>query len=89
MTVYESNYDMETNRLRTGDKVEVMLVHSDGRKEQYEGAGFRDIEQAILAAAEALGADDCDTDVFKVTDLATGVTSSYRINAHGHVKLIV
>lgn len=89
MTVYESNYNMETNRLRTEDKVEVMLVHSDGRKEQYEGTGFRDIEQAILAAAEALGADDCDTDVFKVTDLATGITSSYRINAHGHVKLIV
>ena len=80
---------METNRLRTEDKVEVMLMHSDGRKERYEGTGFRDIEQAIHAAAEALGADDCDTDVFKVTDLATGVTSPYRINAHGHVKLIV
>jgi hypothetical protein len=66
-----------------------MLVHSDGSKERYEGTGFRDIEQAIQAAAEALGADDRDTDVFKVTDLATGVTSSYRINAHGHVKLIV
>lgn len=89
MTVYESNYDMETNRLRTGDKVEVVLEHSDGRKEKYEGTGFRDIEQAIRTAAEALGIDDYETDVFKVTDLATGVTSSYRINAHGHVKLIV
>ena len=80
---------METNRLRPEDKVEVMLVHSDGRKEKYEGTGFRDIKQAIQAAAEALGADDCDTDVFKVTDLATGVTTSYSNNAHGHVKLKV
>ncbi len=80
---------METNRLRPEDKVEVMLVHSDGRKEKYEGTGFRDIKQAIQAAAEALGIDDYETDVFRVTDLATGVTTSYRINAHGHVKLIV
>ena len=80
---------METNRLRPEDEVEVMLVHSDGRKEKYEGTGFRDIEQAIQAAAEALGIDDYETDVFRVTDLATGVTTSYRINAHGHVKLIV
>lgn len=80
---------METNRLRTEDKVEVMLVHSDGRKEKYEGTGFHNIEQAIHAAAEALNVDDYDTDVFKVTDRTTGVTSSYRINAHGHVKLIV
>lgn len=80
---------METNRLRTDDKVEVMLEHADGRKERYEGTGFHNIEQAIQAAAEALGVDDYDTDVFRVTDRATGVTSSYRINAHGHVKLIV
>ena len=80
---------METNRLRTEDKVEVMLVHDDGRKEKYEGTGFHNIEQAIQAAAEALNVDDYDTDVFKVTDRTTGVTSSYRINAHGHVKLIV
>lgn len=80
---------METNRLRTEDKVEVILEHDDGRKEKYEGTGFHNIEQAIQAAAEALNVDDYDTDVFKVTDLATGVTSSYRINAHGHVKLIV
>lgn len=80
---------METNRLRTEDKVEVILEHDDGRKEKYEGTGFHDIEQAIQAAAEALNVDDYDTDVFKVTDRTTGVTSSYRINAHGHVKLIV
>lgn len=35
---------METNRLRPEDKVEVMLVHSDGRQEKYEGTGFRDIK---------------------------------------------
>lgn len=80
---------METNRLRTEDKVEVILEHDDGRKEKYEGTGFHNIEQAIQAAAEALNVDDYDTDVFKVTDRTTGVTSSYRINAHGHVKLTV
>ncbi len=80
---------MDTNRLRTDNKVEVLLEHADGRKERYEGTGFHNIEQAIQAAAEALGVDDYDTDVFRVTDRTTGVTSSYRINAHGHVKLIV
>lgn len=80
---------MDTNRLRTGDKVVVLLEHADGRKERYEGTGFHNIEQAIQAAAEALGVDDYDTNVFRVTDRTTGVTSTYRINAHGHVKLIV
>lgn len=80
---------MDTNRLRTDNKVEVLLEHADGRKERYEGTGFHNIEQAIQAAAEALGVDDYDTDVFRVTDRTTGVTSSYRINAHGHIKLIV
>lgn len=79
---------MDTNRLGTDDKVEVLLEHADGRKERYEGTGFHNIEQAIQAAAEALGVDDYDTDVFRVTDRTTGVTSTYRINAHGHVKLI-
>lgn len=74
--------------MRTDDKVVVLLEHADGRKERYEGTGFHNIEQAIQAAAEALGVDDYDTDVFRVTDRTTGVTSTYRINAHGHVKLI-
>lgn len=64
------------------------MEHADGREERYEGAGFHNIEQAMQSAAEALSVDDYDTDVFKVTDLTTGVSSSYRINAHGHVKLI-
>lgn len=80
---------METNRLITDDKVEVMLEHADGRRERFEGTGFHNIEQAIEATAKALGVGDYDTDVFRVTDRTTGVTSSYRINAHGHVKLIV
>ena len=79
---------MDTNRLRTDDKVVVLLEHADGRKEKYEGTGFHNIEQAIETAAETLGVGDYDTDVFRVTDRTTGVTSSYRINAHGHVKLI-
>lgn len=79
---------MEANRLRTEDKIAVVLEHADGREERYEGTGFHNIEQAIQSAAEALSVDDYDTDVFKVTDRTTGVTSSYRINAHGHVKLI-
>ncbi len=81
--------NMETNRLRTEDCVVVVLEHADGRKERYEGTGFHNIGEAIQAAAEALGVDDYDTDVFQVTDRATGVTSAYRINAHGHLKLIV
>lgn len=81
--------NMETNRLRTEDSVVVVLEHADGRKERYEGTGFHNIGEAIQAAAEALGVDDYDTDVFQVTDRTTGVTSTYRINAHGHVKLIV
>lgn len=77
--------------LRLDDQVKVAVYGPDG-SQLYEAtnAGYHNIESAIKAAVEnaALGvsAEDC---VFEVSNLTTGVSHRYRLNAHGNLKLIV
>lgn len=77
--------------LRTEDQVKVTIYGSDGASlYQSTGTGFRSLEAAINNALEnaslAVNPEDC---VFEVANLQTDVTHRYRINAHGHLKLIV
>ena len=62
----------------------------DSRLYQFTNTGFHSIEVAIreaLANANLeINPEDC---VFEVSNLTTGVSHRYRINAHGHLKLIV
>ena len=62
----------------------------DSRLYQSTDTGFHSIEVAIreaLANANLeINPEDC---VFEVSNLTTGVSHRYRINAHGHLKLIV
>lgn len=62
----------------------------DSRLYQSTNTGFHSIEVAIreaLANANLeINPEDC---VFEVSNLTTGVSHRYRINAHGHLKLIV
>ena len=81
---------MDTNRLKEGDMVRV-IIDCDGRVVgNLEGRGFTDIATVIEAAYQAEGTsypkEDC---VFTVVDETTGTSERYRINAHGNVKLIV
>jgi len=80
---------MEANRIHPDDVIDVVVEHPDGRKEKVEVTDQHDIEGVIRAAYGLAGGENIETDVFRITDRTSGVTSSYRINAHGNVKLIV
>lgn len=77
--------------LKLDNEVKVTIYGPDGAK-LYEstGKGFHNIESAINQALEnaTLNVDPEDC-VFEVSNLTTGVSHRYRINAHGHLKLIV
>lgn len=81
----------KSDALRLGDNVTVTILGPDDTS-LYEStaSGFHNIESVINAALENadlnVSPEDC---VFKVSNDTSGVTHKYRINAHGHLKLIV
>lgn len=82
----------EIDRLKPEDNVKVDITNIDGNKTAtYTGSGFSNISDAIDAAydtnANSLG--DKEIYVYTVTDEASGISHRYRINAGGHVKLLV
>lgn len=77
--------------VKTNDRVTVTILGpDDSRLYQATDTGFHSIEAAISAAVEnaslTVNPEDC---VFEVANDTTGVSHKYRINAHGHLKLIV
>ena len=62
----------------------------DSRLYQSTNTGYHSIENAINTAIEGasleISPEDC---VFEVTNLSTNVSHKYRLNAHGHIKLII
>lgn len=81
---------MTPNRLSPSDRVNVKVACDNRTVAEFTGTGFHNIEEAVNKAYEEVGAsypkEEC---VFTVIDASKGVESRYRINAHGHVKLIV
>lgn len=81
----------EFDTLKEGQKVETVIM-GPGGEEVYrdisDGIHNADeaVEQAIRNAGLTIPAEAC---VFYVTDLATKMTRSYRINADGNVTEIV
>lgn len=77
--------------LKSGNEVTVTIFGNDGsRLYEATGSGYHSIEaavsEALSNAALQVDPEDC---VFEVSNLTTGVSHRYRINAHGHLKLIV
>lgn len=77
--------------LKPADQVTLTIWGpDDSRLYQATNTGFHSIETAIrdaLANADLeMNPEDC---VFEVSNLTTGVSHRYRINAHGNLKLIV
>lgn len=77
--------------LRPDNQVSVAIWGpDDSRLYQADNAGYRNIEEAVnnaIANADLkVNPEDC---VFEVSNLTTGVSHRYRINAHGNLKLIV
>ena len=83
---------METaDRLRLENQVTVTIIGPDGTTlYSSKGKGFHNIEEAINAAINdanlEVNPENC---VFEVSNDSTDVSHRYRINAHGHLKLIV
>lgn len=81
---------MTVNRIHTIDEV-MVEIYFDGKKvDTYQGSGFHTVDEAIRNAYE--GSDrtplQIEDYVFTVTDLKSGVSERYRVNAGNHVKLI-
>lgn len=77
--------------LKIEDEVRVTIFGPDGSPlYKTSNTGFHNIETAINDAISGAGLninpEDC---VFEVSNLTTGISHRYRINAHGHLKLIV
>lgn len=84
------NYFMETNRINPIDDVRVQLNFDGREKDAFQGSGFHSIEEAIRNAFDAtdVGHLNIEDYVFVVTNMSTGTSGRYRINAGGHVTLL-
>lgn len=81
---------MTNNRLNWGDKVTVEIYNDEGKViGKAEVTDVHNVESAIQKALEDVPSATRPEDyVFRVTDLSEGTSRRYRLNAHGHVKLI-
>lgn len=82
---------MPNNRLdfESIDQVEVFKENGES-SEPLKSPVSRSIEAAIEKALQQLPeAKDPEAYVFKVSNLSDGTERRYRLNAHGHVKLII
>lgn len=81
----------KSDALKPAEEVTVTIFAPDeSRLYQSTNTGYHSIEAAINDALANAGLqinpEDC---VFEVSNLTTGVSHRYRINAHGNLKLIV
>lgn len=77
--------------LKREDAVTVTIYGPDGsRLYEMTNSGFHSLEAAVSAAVESssigISPEDC---VFEVKNDTSGVVHRYRLNAHGHLKLII
>lgn len=81
----------KSDALKPDEQVTVTIFGPEGsRLYQATNTGFHSLEvaikEALANAALNVNPEDC---VFEVANLDTNVAHKYRINAHGHLKLIV
>ena len=77
--------------LKPEDKVVVTIFGPENnRLYQFTGRGYHNLESAVsdtVAKANLeINPEDC---VFEITNETKAVTHRYRLNAHGHLKLII
>lgn len=77
--------------LRREDEVTVRIEGPEGNQLfENTSSGFHSLEEAVNATVEKAGLDISPEDcVFEITNRTTGVSHRYRLNAHGHLKLII
>lgn len=77
--------------LKPGDEVEVSVFGPEGScLYKFTNNGYHNLDEAINATISNanlnINPEDC---VFEVTNKTTDVSHKYRLNAHGHLKLII
>lgn len=82
---------MQDNRLDLKDVVDVEIINEAGEVlGNAKVTGVHSIEEAIQAALQKIPAASApEAYVFKVSDISDGTSRRYRLNAHGHVRLII
>ena len=81
---------MKNNRLKPENDVRIELYFGGKLQDSYQGSGYSTVEQAIDAAYAGTHVNHLNIEdyVFRVTDLTTGTSARYRINAGGHVRIL-
>ena len=77
--------------LKPEDRVSITIWGpNDSKLYHSTETGFHRLDEAVSATIDKanleINPEDC---VFEITNETTGVTHKYRLNAHGHLKLII
>lgn len=81
----------DIDSIKPAEEVKVVVWGPEGNCiYQTTNKGYHTLEMAVndtLANSKiGINPEDC---VFEISNLSTGVTHRYRLNAHGHLKLII
>lgn len=81
---------MTDNRIRPADDVRVELDFGGQKLDAFQGSGFHTVDEAVHAAFHASRRPDLNIQdyVYKVTNLTTGTSARYRLNAGGHLRIL-
>lgn len=82
---------MQNNRVRHGDNVEVEIYDESGKLlGKTSSDNYDSLTDAIETAFTKLltTAPNIEDYVYRVTNLTTGTSERYRVNAGGHVRLL-
>ncbi len=81
---------MTQNRIHPINEVMIEIYEEGKKVDTYESSGFHTVEEAVRNAYE--GSDRTNNPiedyVFRVSDLATGTSARYRVNAGGNLKIL-
>ena len=81
---------METNRIHPIDDVMIEIYEEGHRVGAIQRSGFNNVSEAVEAAYEGSRAthNPIEDYVWKVTNLSTGTSARYRVNAGGHLRIL-
>lgn len=81
---------MTQNRVHPQDDIHVDLYDEGKKIDAYQGSGYHSVEEAVTAAYEGSSRNSLNIEdyVFSVTNLTTGTSARYRVNAGGHLRIL-
>ncbi len=81
---------METNRINPIDDVRVEIYEGQYKVGAIMRSGFHNVTEAVESAYESSRAthNPIEDYVWRVTNLSTGTSARYRIDAGGHLRIL-